>query len=329
MTAPTVCVVGSLMYDLCLTVERRPLPGETVVGHSLLSGPGGKGFNQAVAAARAGAGTELVGRVGEDEHGRAFLAALAEHGIGLDQVRTTTQRPTGLGVPMVEVGDGQNSIIVLPGANAFLSPDDIAAARGAIESGRALLLQLETPAESSAAAARIARESGAVVVFNPAPFSSEALDLLHLVDVLVVNEVEAACLSNGRSPDRLSLAQGVHDASRVPAVVVTFGGEGAAVVGSDGRAWLRPAHPVNCVDSVGAGDAFCGYLARHLAAGAQLDAAVSYAMAAGALTVTRRGSSVAIPSWGEVEAFRAAAEGGAALIKEGSATAGLESVAVE
>jgi ribokinase len=281
-----VCVVGSANLDLVAATARLPAPGETVLGTDFAQHAGGKGLNQAVAAARAGAATAFVGAVGDDDAARILLAELAAAGIDTSLVGVR-QRPTGRAVITVDER-GENSIVVVPGANEEVVVD-------ALPSAAVLLVQLEVPVAAVADALRLARSAGAITVLNPAPATRLEGDLLRLVDVLVPNEHELALLG---SADRL-LADGVG------AVVTTLGGAGVRVVSPDGAWHVAPFH-VLPVDTTGAGDAFCGTLAARLAAGDALDAAVRVAAAAGALATTRRGAVPSMPHAADVAALLAA-----------------------
>ncbi|KJE19518.1 sugar kinase, ribokinase [Frankia torreyi] len=299
----TVCVVGSLMMDLITYATRRPLPGETLVGDDFTMTPGGKGFNQAVAAARAGSRTSLVGRVGADQFGSIFRQALAEEEIDTTHLHGAEQDGTGVGLPVVERG-GQNSIIIVPRANASVTAADVAAARSAITAADVLLLQLELPLDAVWQAARIARSAGVKVILNPAPAAALPADLLSLVDYFVPNEVEVCLYAEGEV-----MAERLDDlASRFPRmnVVVTWGERGVIgrLVGDDGVALsLRePAPVVNAVDTVGAGDVFCGYLAAGLAHGVPPAAAIRSAVSAASLAVTRTGSGLSAPYAKEIQA---------------------------
>jgi ribokinase len=295
MSTKSVCVVGSFMMDLALRAVRRPMPGETVVGSDFQMFLGGKGFNQAVAAARAGAQTALVGRVGADDFGRQFLALLEKETIDSTHVLIDEQFGTGVGIPLTEES-GENSIVIVPRANGRLRPGDIELAAPLISSAGVLLLQMELPVDTAIAAARVARRSGTIVVLNPAPAPADGdLDEFRgLVDLLVPNEVEARALCGASAVvEPLAAATELCDRMGVP-VVMTLGRQGCVVV-STSAAFEVPAHPVPVVDTVGAGDAFCGALGAWLNAGASLREAVVYANAAGALAVTRAGAEPAMP----------------------------------
>lgn len=300
-----VCVVGSFMYDLVATAPRRPEPGETVIGTSLTTYAGGKGFNQAVAAARAGAKTQMVGRIGRDGFGAEFRAFLEKERIDSSHVIVDAEHGTGVGLPVVEE-NGQNSIIVVPQANQAVSLADIESARRVIENSAVLLLQLELPMEPTLRAARIAHDSGRTVILNPAPFTDVPAELADCVDILVPNEGELRALAGKASVhgngSLSSLAQTVSQAWTAT-VVVTLGAAGVLLVPLEGQHITFGAHPVQAVDTIGAGDTFCGNLGARLALGDDLPEAAAFANAAAALAVTRRGGAPATPMAGDTAAF--------------------------
>lgn len=300
-SVPRVCVVGSSVMDLVASAPRRPMPGETVIGTDFAMHVGGKGVNQALAAARAGATTTFVGKVGDDDFGDRILAELAESGVETSHVRRIGETPTGVGMPLVEPS-GENSIVFVAGANDALTSRDVARASVAIEAADVVLIQLELPLDTAETAAKIASNAGTRVVLNPAPARPVSLDLLALVDILVPNEVEVK---------QLAASMNGHAAGSDPAdalievvggqiVVVTRGADGVEVLTAGQRRRL-PAMKVDAVDTVGAGDAFCGNLAARLADGADLFDAVTFANAAGALATLRSGAGPAMPSWADVQ----------------------------
>jgi ribokinase len=293
-----IAVVGSLNLDLVVRVPRLPGPGETVSGDEVFRNPGGKGANQAVAAARLGRGVAMVGCVGDDEAGRELLASLEADGVDRSRVRVVDGVPTG--TAFITVGEGgENQIVVSPGANARLAPDDVATAGTALAAAAVTLLQLEIPLETVVAAARAA---GGTVVLNPAPVRALPADLLGEVDVLVPNRVELAQLAPGRVPATVEEAAELAGRLPVRAVVVTLGADGALVV-EHGRARHVPAVPVRPVDTTAAGDAFCGGLADALAAGATLEDAARRAVRVAAAACLRQGAQASLPTPADLRAL--------------------------
>ncbi|MCU1421476.1 MAG: ribokinase [Microbacteriaceae bacterium] len=286
---PTVVVVGSANVDQVFRVERIPTPGETVLSHGLTTALGGKGQNQAVAAARAGVSTVLIAALGDDAFGASIRAGLAGDGIDVALLRNGAG-PTGTALIAVDDG-GENTIIVEAGANAGLLGLTEADA-AAIRSADVLTMQLEIPLETVAAAAGIARAAGTTVVLNAAPIRSLPDEVLASVDILLVNEHEAAVLATGRSGGIQAL---------VPIVIVTLGAEGA-VLYEAGKPEVRiPAPRVTAVDATGAGDTFCGALAAAMAEGQALEAALRFAVVAASLSVQRHGAVPSIPTRHEID----------------------------
>jgi ribokinase len=293
-----IAVVGSLNMDLVVRVLRLPGPGETVTGDDVFRNPGGKGGNQAVAAARLGRTVSVVACVGEDEAGRSLLDALRADGVDTGHVRIDERAPTG--AAFIAVGpDGENQIIVSPGANGRLTPDDVQMARPLLERAAVTLLQLEIPLDVVAEAAQAAHGS---VVLNPAPARELPSEVLALADVVVPNRVELGQLANESPPASADEAAGLAVRLPVPAVVVTLGAEGALVV--EGGA-ITPVPPVvvRPIDTTAAGDAFCGALADALARGEGLDAAARWAARVAALACTKPGAQSSLPTRDEVLHF--------------------------
>ena len=281
-----VLVLGSLNLDVVVRCARRPEPGETVLGEDVDRRAGGKGANQAAAAAAAGARTGLLGRVGSDAEGRLLRAQLERDGVSLEWVSDSGDAPTGIALITVD-GQGENSIVVVPGANAQLGVDDVDRATNAIENADVLLMQLEVPLEPVAHAAHLAPGT-ARVILNASPVRPLPDALLARADPLVVNRVEAAVLL-GKGEAELEesalrlLTLGVRSA------VVTAGAHGAVYADASRRLTLRPP-TVAVVDSTGAGDAFVGALAAVLARDAPIEQALEVAVAAGARAVGHRGA---------------------------------------
>ena len=294
-----IVVVGSINLDLIATVERLPKPGETVPGDGFSTAPGGKGANQALAARRAGAEVRMVGAVGRDGFAEQALSLLRAGGVDLQAVRVA-ETATGIALILVEAA-GENVIAIVPGGNGTLSPDDT---RGAgLAQGDHLLLQLEVPLETVGAALAAARQAGAVSVLNTAPFRAEAADLLGEADVVVANETEFDLYA-----DALSLAGAGREARMQDfcartgrAIVVTLGADG--VVAATPAGIVRAAGlAIVPVDTVGAGDTFCGYLAAGLQAGLGLEQAMRRAAVAGSLACLKPGAQPSIPVAAEVDA---------------------------
>ena len=302
MPPPRIVVVGSLMQDIVVRAPRLPAADETLFGHSVDLFTGGKGGNQAIAAARLGAfHVHMVGKVGVDAFGDNIVAALDAAGVDTTWVARDSATGTGIAIPIV-LDDGSNSIISVPRANLALTAADIERSRDAISSAEALLIQQEVALEASLAAVRIAREAAVRVVFNAAPVDPGASDLLAFATVLVVNEPELDALVPSPGDARTRLHE-LHAAG--PEIVVLTLGEAGSIVSTRDGQWLVDPFPVEQVDSVGAGDAFCGALAVRLAAGDDVLLAARFASAAGALAVTRPGAAASIPTLDEVQGLLA------------------------
>ena len=284
-----IAVVGSINLDLVVAVERHPAPGETVVGGDCRQLPGGKGANQAVAAARLGAKVAMVGRVGADAQGAWLREGLWTEGVGVEHVREDRQAPTGVALIAVDAR-GENTIVVSPGANARVDARDVAAASEVVGGADVVLVQHEVP---QAAVAEAIATAGGTVVLNPAP----ARGLVAPVDVLVPNRGELETLAGGRG-DPVTLARSITAAR---AVVVTLGAEGAVVVEGDRAERVRAPH-VEAVDTTGAGDAFCGALAEAMAGGATVVEAARWAVRVAAASVTRPGAQGGLPRREDVPA---------------------------
>ncbi|MFF5443673.1 ribokinase [Streptomyces sp. NPDC012888] len=301
MTA--IAVLGSTNMDLVAYVPKAPRLGETVTGRDFRTVPGGKGANQAVAAARAGASVTMIGAVGTDEFGTRLRAALRTAGVGTEGLRTVEGAS---GTAHITVDDeGGNSIIVIPGANARvtgLEPGD----EQRIAAARALLLQLEVPMDAVLAGARAAREHGVRTVLTPAPAQPLPPELLAVTDLLVPNEHEAAALTGLTDPRQAAEAL----LQQVPEVVVTLGAAGALYAARGAREPLTvPAPPVRAVDTTAAGDTFAGALATALGEGRPVPQALEWASAAAALSVLRPGAQDSMPVRAQIDAFLAERSG--------------------
>jgi ribokinase len=298
-----VLVVGGSNTDMVIRVPRIPKPGETVLGGAFAMTAGGKGANQAVAAARAGANVSLVARVGEDVFGERALANFAADGIDARFVFRTIGAPSGIALINVD-GRGENSISVASGANALLSAADIERAGDAFGSADVVLVQLESPLDAVEAAVRKAGEKGVPVILNPAPARPLDDDLLRLIDVLTPNEHEAELLAGVPVRDeRGARAAAARLRARGPAAVVVTLGERGAYASSREFDGLVPAFKVVPVDTTAAGDVFNGALAVALAEQQPLKEALGFASAAAAISVTRPGAQPSAPARREIEAL--------------------------
>jgi ribokinase len=295
-----VAVIGSLNMDLVVRVARTPQPGETIAGSSFSMIPGGKGANQAAAASKMGADTLMIGCVGDDPFGRALADSLAESGVALRHVAFCPDVSTGTATIIVEE-DGENRIIIVPGANGKMSAARIDGLADAIAGAKIAVLQHEVPLEVNTRVVEIAHESAVRVMLNPAPAYPLPDRLLRMVDLLVVNEIEARALADHAVDgveSALEAAVKLHERG-AGTIIVTLGAQGAVVLSERGRFHV-PALPVEVVDSTAAGDSFVGGLAAALVRGDDLEKAVTYAVAAGGLAVTRLGAQPSIPTHEDV-----------------------------
>ena len=303
MSKPSIVVVGSSNTDMIIQLARIPRPGETLLGGAFTSAAGGKGANQAVGAARAGGNVTLVARVGKDVLGAEAVAGFRKDGINVDFVSTDKTAPSG--VALIFVGkDGQNSIAVAGGANARLSPADVKKAAKAIRGAAVLVAQLESPLDTIAAAAAIAAKAGVPFILNPAPARALPDDLLKLTSILTPNETEAELLTGVKVKDDATAAKAAAKllARGVGPVILTLGARGAFVANAT-AAQVVPGFKVNAVDTTAAGDTFTGALAVALAEGKTLPAAIRFANAAAAISVTRLGAQPSAPTRREIEKF--------------------------
>lgn len=285
--------------DLVVRAERIPAPGETVLGGECVQAPGGKGANQAVAAARLGADCAMVACVGDDAFGTVLKAGLVREGINVDHVRTAAGTASGAALIVVD-GAGCNAICVAPGANRLLSPQDVRRAEDVVRAADALLVQFETPMETVAEAVRLAKSAGVRVFVNPAP-AAHAPDVVLSADVLTPNASEAAAMSGVEVGDPASAIMAARRLLEggARAVAVTLGEAGCVWVDA-GSALHVPAFQVPVVDTTAAGDAFAAALAVAAVRGDDTPAALRYACAAGALTCTRAGAQPSLPKPKEV-----------------------------
>jgi ribokinase len=299
-----IVVFGSLNMDLVVRSPRLPGRGETVRGESFVQAPGGKGANQAVAAAALGGRTGLIGRVGDDAFGRSLLDALRRADV--DTTRVMLERATHTGVASIVVDEeGHNQIAIAPGANDRVDADDAHGLEHTLDASSVVLLQFEVPTDASLAAARVAGRRGARVIVDPAPIGREIPEeLLANADVITPNETEASRIT-GRRLDSLDEARAVAASLRdryTAVVALTLGERGVVAADRHGIEHVPPFR-VTAVDTVAAGDAFNGALAVAFAEGRPLRSAIVFAAAAGALATTKRGAVGAMPRRAEVEAL--------------------------
>ncbi len=306
-----IIVVGSLNMDLVVTTARLPGEGETVAGRTFNTFWGGKGFNQAVAASRAGVSTAMIGKLGQDDFGNELEAALRRENIVATHVTRCPDPKISTGVAVITVdGAGHNSIVVVPGTNFELSEADIDAAAPIFQKAKILLLQLEVPLKVCQHAARIARQNGLKVILTPAPVPNAPLPntLLANLDWLVLNETEVRqladlhCLSLPSDLDETNVARQLLRVTGLAAIIITLGERGAVWV-TPARAEFSPAFQVMTVDTTAAGDTFAGSLASALVQNLSPTAALRFANAAAALSVTQPGAITSIPTTQAIEVF--------------------------
>ncbi|MPW21135.1 ribokinase [Paraburkholderia sp. CNPSo 3157] len=298
-----VTVVGSLNMDLVARAPRMPQPGETLAGHAFAQVPGGKGGNQAVAAARLGAQVAMLGCVGADANGAQLRAGLEAEGIDCAALETSATAPTGVALIIVDDGS-QNSIVIIAGSNGEVTPDTVARHEAALARAQIVICQLETPPAAVHAALTAARRLGKTVILNPAPAVGPLpADWLPLVDYLIPNELEAATLTglSVSSPEEAMLAADALRNAGARNVIVTIGAQGvvAATGGDEPRHFDAPR--VRAVDTTAAGDTFIGGFAAQLAQGASVTDAIRFAQRAASISVTRAGAQPSIPTRAEIE----------------------------
>ncbi|MCA1454524.1 ribokinase [Bradyrhizobium sp. BRP22] len=294
-----VFVAGSINMDVVAAAERHPRVGETVAGSALLYFPGGKGANQAVAAAKLGAPTTLIGRLGKDAFGEQLRTFLAVQGVDLSFVKDTAETHTGTAI--ITVADADNTIVVVPGANALVDADDVAAP--VLAKGDVAVSQFEIPQATIATFFKSVRAGGATTILNPAPASKFDRQLLDLVDILILNETELGFLTGRELRDSDSRDR-FTDAARSLAgrdkiVCITLGKRGVLAL-VQGEPLMVPGREVKAIDTTGAGDCFVGALASQLAVGSGLHHALDYANAAASICVQRMGAAPSMPTAAEV-----------------------------
>jgi ribokinase len=305
MSTPSIVVVGSLNADFVVHVPRFPSPGETLRGERFAVLPGGKGANQACAAARLGASVAIAGQVGTDAHGAFLREAVRATGVETGCIAADEQAATGVALITI-AADGENQIVLAPGANGTFGPERLAPVLPLIRQSRVVLLQLEIPMATVQRAATEARAAGATVVLDPAPASAVPEDLLALCEFLTPNETELAVLAGEPPPTSETPIEVIDRRARrliargCPQILVKLGDRGARLV-LDDRAWHWPAFAVTAVDTTAAGDAFNGAFAVALAEQQPIQRALTFASAAAALSVTKAGAVPSMPSRIEVD----------------------------
>lgn len=296
-------VVGSTNMDLVIHAPHFPQPGETVIGNGFITNFGGKGANQAVAAARLGVPTTFVGKVGDDDFGKSTISHLSGEGIDVNYLFTSEDKPTGVAL-ITTVDGGENSIVVNSGANYDVNTDNIEKARDAFADASIVLMQLESPVNTLAVAAKLAKKHGCYVVLNPAPAPKTPLpdELLQNVDLLIPNETEAAAISGCAISDEKSISQAILSIQKtgVKDVIITVGSRGVVAM-INGKLTTVPAVKVNAVDTTAAGDTFCGALCAALIKGLDMHSALAFANKASSVSVTRVGAQMSMPHLDEVQ----------------------------
>jgi ribokinase len=295
-------VAGGINMDVVATAARHPRIGETVAGNAVLYFPGGKGANQAVAAAKLGASTTLIGRLGKDAFGDELKAFLAAQGVDLSFVQQTSEAHTG--TALITIANADNTIVVIPGANALVSAADVSGV--AFAKGDIAVSQFEIPLASISAFLNRARAAGATTILNPAPAIEVERDLLDLADILVLNESELGLLAKTELRDTDAAAVFIEAARSLQTrkektICVTLGRRGALAL-VEGKTLIIPGHTVEALDTTGAGDCFVGAVAAQLAGGKSIRDALHYANAAGSICVQRMGAAPSMPTAAEVEA---------------------------
>jgi ribokinase len=297
-----VFVAGGINMDVVATAARHPRIGETVAGNAVLYFPGGKGANQAVAAAKLGASTTLIGRLGKDAFGDELKAFLAAQGVDLSFVQQTSEAHTG--TALITIANADNTIVVIPGANALVSAADVSAV--AFAKGDIAVSQFEIPLASISAFLNRARAAGITTILNPAPAIEAERDLLDLIDILILNESELGLLAKTELRDTDATAVFIEAARSLQTrkertICVTLGKRGALAL-VEGKTLIVPGHTVEALDTTGAGDCFVGAVAAQLAGGKSIREALHYANAAASICVQRMGAAPSMPTAAEVEA---------------------------
>jgi len=303
MNSSTIVVVGSTNTDMVIKASHLPQPGETILGGTFFMSAGGKGANQAVAAARLGGSVLFIAKTGYDIFAKQSIDLFEKEGIDISGMQRDHYQPSGVALITVD-DDGENCIVVAPGANAALSPSDIDEVKDKIENASLLLAQLETPIETVEHVANIAVTAKIKFILNPAPAAKLADELLTKVSIITPNQTEAEMLTGIQVTDGSSARQAANflHSKGIETVIITMGAAGAFVLHEDKYSMI-PGHKVNVVDTTAAGDVFNGALLVALSEGAGMDDAVTFACSAAAISVTRLGAQASAPTREEVESF--------------------------
>lgn len=302
-----IIVIGSSNTDMVVTSSKMPLPGETVMGNEFDVIPGGKGANQAVAAARAGSRVTFIAKVGNDDFGKQAVEGYQKDKINTENILIDPVKPSGIAVIIVDENSGQNSIVVAPGANANLSIADIQKIESVILDADVLLVQLEIPLETVQAALKIAKKGGVTTILNPAPAQFLSDEVLSLVDIITPNETETQILigiePTNKKEIKIAAKQLLKKVNH--SVLITLGSEGVYYISKNSNGEFIPTIKVEAVDTTAAGDVFNGTFAAALADSKTFNEAIKLANAAAAISVTRKGAQPSAPTRLEVEKFLA------------------------
>ena len=296
-----IVIVGSANTDMVISADHFPLPGETLMGTNFMTNFGGKGANQAVAAARLGGQTVFIGKVGNDNFGTSIISNLESEGINVSHLYTTQKTSTGVAL-ITTIPSGENSIIVNAGANGQLTADDVRDSEEVIAEAGTVLMQLETPVAALTEAAKLGKKHGAFTVLNPAPASLLPHELLENIDLLIPNETEASSISGVEIKDESTAMEAISaiQGMGVKNVIITVGSKGA-IAKVDGKMIMVPAFKVKAIDTTAAGDTFCGALCVALSEGKDIEAAIRFGNKASSVSVTRKGAQLSIPQRKELE----------------------------
>lgn len=297
----TILVIGSLNMDLAAEVDHIPVVGETILSSSFATVPGGKGANQACAAGRIAGGCAFIGAIGNDGYGKILQESLQNFRVDTRGLTVKSDEPSGMAVVMVNK-EGNNSIVVIPGANSALTPEDIARHRDLIEESKILVMQLEIPLETVLYAAKLAKTMGKTVILDPAPVPEKfPEELYRYIDIIKPNETELERLTgHGIQGEDYILGASLLREKGVRNVLVTLGEKGAYFDSeTEGKGFI-PAHSVKAVDTTAAGDAFTASVAAKLCEGASLREAAEFASKVSSIVVTRKGAQSSIPAWEEI-----------------------------